>query len=116
MTRLLQEPRGNENNIDFRDHYEAPAKQLWLDSARQFLEEELMFPDEVAMPAAYLDHSIGNEDRPHMDDVLSRAASRVFTRGKSSVGAASRHHKVGRRAFCVVQVGGTRRRPSGALT
>ncbi len=37
------------------------------------------------MPAANLERPIGDEDSPHVDDVLSRAASKVFTRGRSSI-------------------------------
>ena len=99
MAFRFQEPAEEAPMLGFKGSYEAAAKSLWLDDTRATINAEANFPNEVSMPAAaaLLDRScIGNDDRPQMmsgamDDMLSRTASRCFSRARSTtVGSAGR--------------------------
>ncbi|KAG2451344.1 hypothetical protein HYH02_003948 [Chlamydomonas schloesseri] len=92
--------------LDFKACYHTNAKQMWLAEAvaghhtgRGGLlgdDDELDEASELEMPAA-VDYALGNEDRPHYDEIMSHAPSIRITRsagagagpGPRSPGAAS---------------------------
>ena len=99
MAFRFREPAEAAPTLGFQGSYEAAAKALWLDDSRQTLAAEANFPDEISMPAAAAMADggfIGNDDRPRiggggggggaMDDMMSRAASRCFSRARSTIG------------------------------
>ena len=91
-----REPVEAAPTLGFQGAYEAAAKSLWLDDSRQAMSAEAHFPDEISMPAAVAladGGFIGNDDRPRfggggggVDDMMSRAASRCFSRARSTIG------------------------------
>ncbi|GLC44073.1 hypothetical protein PLESTB_000932300 [Pleodorina starrii] len=99
--------------LDFKDSYRTAAKQLWLRQAsasggRLGGDDE----SEVEMPAA-VGYGVGNEDRPHYDEVMSRAPSIRITAstgpgpgpgGTASAGApAPSHARLISRAVSIAQ-------------
>ena len=72
--------------LGFQGSYQAAAKSMWLDEAHQKIDAEANLPNLVHMPeAAAMEHPIGHDDRAREDVVYSRAASRCFSRAKSTV-------------------------------
>ena len=72
--------------LGFQGAYQAAAKSMWLDEAHQKIDAEANLPNLVHMPeAAAMEHPIGHDDRAREDVVYSRAASRCFSRAKSTV-------------------------------